>query len=136
MKRITVFKPDRGGGEFKSYNGRAAIEAMYKSKDWENYSKKYLETNPKCYACGSRSQAVDHLKAHKGDKLLFWKADNLLPLCHKCHNRATALFDRFHIQKFQEKLNWLARCRSVNQLTFKVMVLPTPTISQRGSDPD
>lgn len=123
MKRIKVFKPQKGIGGMK-FNGKAHIDAMYKDPKWIAYSRKYLEINPRCYCCGNPSQAVDHLKAHKGDKTLFWTLNNMLCLCHKCHNTATALFDRFPVQKYNEKLAWLARCRSINQLSFKVMVVP------------
>lgn len=36
---------------------------------------------------------VDHIKAHKGDKRLFWDEKNHRPLCTGCHSRKTALQD-------------------------------------------
>lgn len=123
MKRIAVFKPQKGIGGAK-FNGKAHIDALYKDSEWVKYSHKYLGINTKCYCCGNPSQAVDHLKAHKGDKTLFWQLDNMLPLCHRCHNTVTALFDRFAVQKYNDKLKWIGRCRGVNMLSFKVMVVP------------
>jgi 5-methylcytosine-specific restriction endonuclease McrA len=126
MEKIKLFKPNKSMSGTSKFNGKAHIDAMYSKKEWVNYSAKYLKINKKCYCCGNFSQAVDHLKAHKGDVFLFEKEDNLIPLCHKCHNTATALFDKYYIQKYNEKLNWLARCRKINMLTFKVMVIPYP----------
>lgn len=125
MKKTKTFNPNRpkAGREF---NGRAHIDELYKTSQWINYSKRYLKINPRCYACGKPSEVVDHIKVHKGDKLLFEKADNMIPLCHKCHNTATALFDRHPIQKLFDKYNWLSRSRKNNMIDFKVMVVPYP----------
>lgn len=122
MKRIKSFSPTNSGG--KKFNSRSHIEAMYKNSVWVNYSKKFLEINVRCYCCGNLSQVTDHLAAHKGNVELFKKNDNHIPLCFKCHNTATSLFDRFYTPKTKEKLEWLARCRSKNNLSFKVYVIP------------
>lgn len=122
MKRTPLYKPTRGTGP--KFDGKAHIKAMYKSPEWVSYSKKYLEINNKCYACGKPSQAVDHLLPHKGNAGLFKQLDNHIPLCFKCHNTCTALFDRYSQPKTEDKMRWLARMREKLQLTFKVFVLP------------
>lgn len=124
MQKPKQFRPVQTNQSSKKFNGRAGIEAMYKTAEWEKYSRNYLSINTRCYTCGDKSQAVDHLKAHKGDEILFWKLDNMIPLCHRCHNYCTAVFDKFVVQKFNEKLNWLSRIREKNSLDFRVKVVP------------
>jgi 5-methylcytosine-specific restriction endonuclease McrA len=125
MKKIKSFTFSSRNNSVKSFNGRANIDAMY-DHDWMKYSLDFLKENPKCYSCGRDSEVTDHIKAHKGDIKLFWKLDNCLPLCHSCHNTITSLFDRFPVQKYQEKLKWLSKNRGINGLTFKVRALPIP----------
>ena len=123
MNRAAKFKPNTTSGAPR-YNHRAKIEAMYKSGDWIEYSRKFLSYNPKCYSCGNKSEATDHLTPHKGDENLFWKLDNMIPLCHKCHNTITARFDGKLVPDPIGKLKWIARNRAINTLAFKVKVVP------------
>lgn len=123
MKKIKSFKPQKNIPS-RSFNGRANIDAMY-DREWNLYSTKFLKENPTCLSCGNRSEVTDHLKAHKGDEKLFWKLDNLIPLCSSCHNTITTLFDRFAVQKYNEKLKWIGKNRDLNQLThIAVKVVP------------
>ena len=122
---IKKFSPKKFEG--KKFNSNAAVEKLYKSDDWQSYSRKFLEINDRCYACGARSQVTDHIKAHKGSVELFWKVDNYLPLCFKCHNTITAKFDREKVQKYEAKLRWIAWMRSTNDIGIKVKVVPIPT---------
>lgn len=122
MKKNKQFKPSFS--VTKQFNGKAHIDAMYASPEWIEFRVRFLKINPLCYCCGRPSEVVDHIQAHKGDIKLFQKEDNFLPLCSKCHNVATATFDRFTIQKYNDKLNWLARCRERNWITLRVKVIP------------
>jgi 5-methylcytosine-specific restriction protein A len=66
--------------------------------EWQKARIIYLRANPlcaDCYKIGRLNAAtvVDHIKAHKGDTLLFWDQDNWQPLCKACHDRKTARED-------------------------------------------
>lgn len=123
MKKPKLFNP-RPSSPGKQFNGKAAIDAMYASDEWKSFRLRFLKINPKCYCCGNPATVTDHIKAWKSDIKLFEKEDNMLPLCARCHNVATATFDRFPVQKYNDKLNWLARCREKNWITVKVFVIP------------
>jgi DNA-directed RNA polymerase subunit N (RpoN/RPB10) len=123
MKKSSLFTPKKAEGQ-KTFNGRARIDAMYHNPEWRQYSREYLRINTRCYSCGSPSEAVDHVKIHRGDESLFTKIDNMIPLCFKCHNTVTALFDRYAVQKLEEKMMWLSQSRQMNELTFRVSVVP------------
>ena len=112
----------------RKYDGRKAITDLYNS-DWEKYRKRYLEENPRCYACGGKATEVDHVVPHKGDKALFEKLDNHIPLCESHHSIVTGKFDRWHgLKSGQEltnkKILFLNGLRSQNNLSFRVKVLP------------
>lgn len=94
------------------------------SDEWRSYSRKFLSHNPTCYACGARSEATDHMVAHKEKVSLFWKVDNYLPLCHTCHNTITAMFDRHPVPKTAEKLAWIAAKRADLEIFTRVIVVP------------
>jgi 5-methylcytosine-specific restriction endonuclease McrA len=102
---------------------RRVVTDLYKSKDWTIFRFRFLHHNKFCYACGERSQVVDHWQAHKGDVDLFWKPDNFIPLCSKCHNFCTASFDRVSPPKTLEKLEYLKKVRNERGLTFSVVVI-------------
>lgn len=128
MQRSKVFKPSFLGAKpsSRSFNGRQAIDDMY-DENWEKYRLEFLSHNPRCYSCGLEAEAVDHIIPHKGDKKLFWKEDNYIPLCHKCHNTITSLFDRHHRpgdKDISKKLRWIAANRVRFMVAFKVKVLP------------
>lgn len=62
---------------------------------WEKARANFLSANPLCARCKSIEQivpatVVDHIVPHRGDKGLFWDADNWQPLCKKCHDQKTA----------------------------------------------
>lgn len=125
MKKIKKYDPKN----FKAKNSfsdmkAALINKLYDDPKWRAYSREFLGHNPKCYCCGGLATVTDHIIAHKGDVEYFWKEDNYLPLCFRCHNTITALFDRHQHQKYKEKLEWIARNRTVNQITTKVKIVP------------
>lgn len=116
------FKPQHTSGNNK-FDGRKHITDLYDS-DWERYRLRFLSVNGRCYSCGVTASVVDHLQTHKGDKIMFEKLDNHIPLCSKCHNYITAKFDRYGSQKYWDKLKWMAENRSRNNIDFRVFVLP------------
>lgn len=119
MKKSNQFKPPRSKG-----NSVFRIPRLYDTPEWKEYSKKFLIHNPKCYACGNTARAVDHFKAFKKDKNLFWDIENMLPLCNECHNTVTANFDKFNPPKTKEKLEWINNKRLQTETSIKVKVTP------------
>jgi len=97
---------------------------MYDTPEWKEYSAKFLIYNPKCYSCGDRSRVTDHIEAAKNKKELFWKIDNYLPLCSKCHNTITAFFDRYTPPRTQQKLEWISANRLKHEVFTKVKIVP------------
>ena len=98
----------------KIYSGRLgkgksvfSIPSLYKDQKWVAYSKKFLSINKKCYACGEKSQATDHWRAHKNRKEFFWNPNNMLPLCFNCHKEkeTTALAQQQEQQTTQNTEN-------------------------------
>lgn len=126
MKKPKQFTPVRSLSGGQKYNGRAHIDAMYDA-NWNRYREKFLHINGLCYSCGTKSTVVDHLIPHKGDNFLFRKTDNHIPLCAKCHNTVTGLFDYKHRvgDSIDGKLRWIASMRNSRDLTFKVKVMPS-----------
>lgn len=100
------------------------LPRLYDNPEWVEYSRKFLFHNTKCYACGGKSQVTDHWTAHKNDIDLFWKMDNLIPLCKPHHNYCTVMWDRFNPPKTQLKLEWINSMRLQNNVNFKVKIVP------------
>lgn len=109
----------------KAFNGRKAIEDLYKYDDWKSYRLRFLSANPRCYVCGFTATVVDHLRPHQGDEKLFRQLDNHIPLCETCHNRVTAIYDRkFRVGgSIQSKIEWMQWNRAAKDLTFRIKVL-------------
>jgi 5-methylcytosine-specific restriction endonuclease McrA len=122
VKKPPVFKPIHAKGS-KTFNPKAHIDALYKG-EWAEYSKDFLKINDKCYSCGAKSEATDHLKVHLGDLYLFHSRENHIPLCHRCHNFITGKFDRRTPQDYEGKLRWLQSNRIRNNLIFPVKIIP------------
>jgi 5-methylcytosine-specific restriction protein A len=75
----------------------SASERGYGSR-WRKAREGFLKHNPLCKSCEARGKitaatVVDHIKPHKGDKVLFWERANWQPLCKQCHDRKTATDD-------------------------------------------
>lgn len=65
---------------------------------WQKASKAFLKHHPLCVACEAKgiikaAEVVDHIKPHKGNKILFWDKKNWQALCKQCHDRKTATED-------------------------------------------
>ncbi|WP_235815581.1 HNH endonuclease [Cypionkella psychrotolerans] len=58
------------------------------TRQWEALRVEFLTLHPVCAfaGCGAVAAHVDHIKAHKGDRALFWNWNNLQALCAHCHN--------------------------------------------------
>lgn len=77
----------------------SASKRGYDSK-WRKERNRYLKENPLCIHCKeegklTRATVVDHIKPHRGDKVLFWDESNWQPLCKKCHDKKTMTEDRY-----------------------------------------
>lgn len=96
---------------------RDRLQAMYQSVEWRKFSIRFLQENPTCYACGEKSRVTDHIRPHKGDKDLFEKFGNHIPLCTTCHNTVTGKFDYKHSEgdSIEAKANWLKSERLRNE---------------------
>jgi 5-methylcytosine-specific restriction enzyme A len=58
---------------------------------WRKARLQHLTQHPLCVMClkqGKRTRAtvVDHIKPHRGDRVLFWSMDNWQSLCEQHHN--------------------------------------------------
>lgn len=65
---------------------------------WRAYREQFLRQHPVCADCERQgaitaATVVDHIKAHKGDQLLFWNEANHQALCASCHSRKTVTQD-------------------------------------------
>lgn len=78
---------DRPSSSERGYNRR-----------WQGASRRFLREHPLCAECASNgkvvaAEVVDHIKAAKGNKELFWNESNWQSLCKECHDRKTASED-------------------------------------------
>jgi len=127
-KKPVIFK--RGGfnnpNKFslkKSEYERPEYHTWYSLPAWVEFRFKFLRKNPLCYVCNNKSVDIDHVEVHRGNKELFWKKDNVIPLCKAHHSYVTASFDKHKIQKLTQKLEWLGLMRLRNCLTRRVFVV-------------
>ncbi|MBM1688832.1 HNH endonuclease [Sulfitobacter geojensis] len=56
---------------------------------WRKARDAFLKINDRCAwpRCGALATVVDHIVAHRGDKVRFWDRSNWQPLCKPCHDR-------------------------------------------------
>lgn len=120
MKRDKSFSLNRKKG--KVLNDKNSRQKGY-DYQWEVYRRRFLHHNPLCYVCNAPATVVDHIVAHKGDKLKFRATNNHMPLCHFCHNYITARFDKFQTPKTEEKLQWINQERKINNITKGLVLL-------------
>lgn len=62
---------------------------------WQKARERFLRANPLCVYCQREGRltaatVVDHVKPHKGDRVLFWDESNWQPLCKPCHDSVKA----------------------------------------------
>jgi 5-methylcytosine-specific restriction protein A len=81
---------------------QAKTKTFYKTPynyRWQKLRLSFLKDNPLCVVCLADGRVtpaneVDHIRPHRGDKLLFWNVNNLQSLCKSCHSCKTATEDR------------------------------------------
>jgi 5-methylcytosine-specific restriction enzyme A len=64
---------------------------LYKTRDWYRLRGAQLRDNPCCKYCEMQGRVtlatvVDHIKAHKGNEVLFYDSNNLQSLCKQHHD--------------------------------------------------
>lgn len=64
----------------------------YKSKRWQRLRREILSKYPMCQcqhckSIGLIANVVDHIKAHKGNQVLFWDKANLQAMNKQCHDK-------------------------------------------------
>jgi 5-methylcytosine-specific restriction endonuclease McrA len=121
LKKPKSYSPTKSQGG-KSFNSRRNRDRLYDGT-WSKYRALFLSINPRCYACGEKATVVDHLVAHKGDKALFEKVDNHIPLCKKDHDIITATYDRKEPPDLEGKLHYLSSRRVEKDIHSSVKVL-------------
>ena len=65
---------------------------VYKTALWERMRQTQLRSEPLCRYCGqigdiTPATVVDHIKPHKGQRVLAFDQDNLQSLCKPCHDK-------------------------------------------------
>jgi 5-methylcytosine-specific restriction protein A len=81
-------KYPRGSSAQRGYDAR-----------WRRARAEYLNRHPLCVYCQQLGRlvpasVVDHVKAHKGDRHLFWNQGNWQALCQPCHDSHKARLER------------------------------------------
>ena len=95
--------------EKRSYDkDRSSAYARGYDRQWQKYRKAYLAQHPLCVECMKHGRYVpatdvDHIKAHRGDKDLFWDPDNLQALCHSCHSKKTNAEDHYPVYEYPHR---------------------------------
>ena len=67
------------------------MAGFYSYSLWQKLRKVILRNSPLCVYCQKKgiltpAEVVDHIKPHRGDRELFFDANNLQSLCKKCHD--------------------------------------------------
>lgn len=75
----------------KAYDAKRGTAAQrgYGTR-WQHESKAFLALpgNARCACgCGRPADMVDHIRAHKGDAVLFWDRSNWQPMARACNSR-------------------------------------------------
>ena len=96
---------------------------LYDQTSWFDHSRKFLQLNPKCYACGNVARVVDHVVSAKGDEEKFWCETNMIPMCKPCHDYVTGKYDKHIVAKTEEKMKWIANKRTQTETTVRVKPL-------------
>ena len=75
---------------------RPDYRRLYNTAEWQRIRQRVLIEHPFCVLCEAqgivtKATDIDHILDHIGDTMLFYKLDNLQPLCKACHGSKTAL---------------------------------------------
>ncbi|WP_301171043.1 HNH endonuclease [Brevibacillus nitrificans] len=81
------YNRDRGSAAQRGYDAR-----------WRKAREAFLRVHPLCIHCLKDGKVmaatvVDHIKPHKGNRILFWDRSNWQALCASCHSKKTATED-------------------------------------------
>lgn len=69
----------------KKLQDRKERAKFYRSKQWRDLRKMFLQWHPICVECSKEATVVDHIKPIRlGGAKLDW--NNLQPMCARCHN--------------------------------------------------
>ena len=79
--------PDHRSAEAAQYR------KLYKTQAWKATRRQQLQQEPLCRMCMVAGRVIaatvaDHVRPHKGDRVLFFDAANLQSLCAPCHDGA------------------------------------------------
>ncbi|WP_035288020.1 HNH endonuclease signature motif containing protein [Clostridium sp. KNHs214] len=73
---------------------------------WRTARNRFLKDNALCVKCKEQGKlikatVVDHIKPHRGDKVLFWDESNWQSLCKSCHDRKTMTEDKYVVYNYK-----------------------------------
>lgn len=77
---------------------------LYNTKRWHRLRWYQLKDNPLCAFCKrlgkvTPASIADHIKAHRGDEVLFFDPKNLQSLCKSCHDGAKQQFEKSGVMR-------------------------------------
>lgn len=86
-ERQAQYDKERGSAASRGYG-----------RQWQLAREGYLRRHPLCVTCKDAGRAVpatvvDHIRPHRGDKVLFWDSSNWQAVCKRCHDSKTARED-------------------------------------------
>lgn len=70
------------------YQRDKAKQNLYDSA-WERSRIAYLIDHPWCHDCNDIATEIHHIKAHRGNRQVFWDKSNWMSLCKPCHSVRT-----------------------------------------------
>lgn len=78
-------------------------ERWYFTARWKKQRARQLNKAPLCIMCSEQgiltlATVANHIKAHKGDAVLFWDPDNLNSLCKVHHDSTQQRFEKSGIK--------------------------------------
>jgi 5-methylcytosine-specific restriction endonuclease McrA len=116
-------------GTYKKFesnsNKRDSRQKRGYGSEWYAYRARFVRENPRCYICNSPDKInVDHIVPHKGNSEKFWDVYNFMSLCHSCHSKVTAMFDRYDDNRTEAKIKWIRKQRELYGTRFPVKVVP------------
>lgn len=90
-----AFDRDRDGPRQRGY-----------THSWQREADEFRKTHPRCVGCDAmglvhRTECIDHIIPHKGDKSLFWNKNNWQPSCNWHH---TAIKPELERRWFDRKI--------------------------------
>jgi 5-methylcytosine-specific restriction endonuclease McrA len=87
----------------RRYDAKRRVEkpwrALYRTPAWQKIRAEQLRYEPWCRMHATKGKQVgashvDHIRAHRGDRALFFDPANLQSLCVTCHNKVKQSHER------------------------------------------